>query len=421
MSEKVRVLHVLALDTVGGIECLFGEYLAASLEERLEHHVLVTRRPVIPRFREALREHTASVHMAKYMAGVKLPSWPKSVRRRRLMAIARKIRPDVVLLYNCLGSLLRARMSRQVTPPAVNVYYERGSAWARHNKQVAARFLYEMDGVICNSRAAQRVLELGWDCPPGKSTVCHNGLRLAPPPADHVPRRLPAKGPIRIGFVGRLVPFKGPALALQTMAALRGGGSAFELNVAGDGPQMDSLKALASKLNVLGSVRFHGIVADMAAFYSHIHLLLCPSLREPLGNVCMEAGFYGCPVVATEVDGIPEIVEHGRTGYCVPFSLPLSLYQEMGGGTGSMPGWVYDPRTDTLTPPRIPSPEQLAQAVLQACDTDAAFRRMSRRAHIRTRDLFSMKTYTASLDGHLLALAEAGKAEGVDSVAPTRG
>jgi len=405
VSDSIKVLHVLALDTVGGVECLFAAYLDATQDDQLEHHVLVTRKPVIPRFRDVLERKAASVRLIKYAGGVKVPKWPAFLRRRRALGVARKVLPDVVLLYNCLGNLSRVALAGQTDPPAVNVYYERGAAWARHNKQRAAYFLQQMDGVICNSHAARRMLELGWGCPEGLATVCHNGLRLPGPEQTRIPKRLPGSGPVRIGFAGRLIPFKGPALALHMLAALKGGSRSFELHIAGGGPQLDALKTLAGKLGLLGSVRFHGVVVDMADFYSNIEVFLCPSLREPLGNVCMEAGVYGCPVVATEVDGIPEIVAHGETGYCVPFSLPMAMYQELGGGKGSMPGRVYDPRSDTLKPPRIPSPEQLAQAILQVCESDRAFQDMSQRAHERTRSLFGMETYAAALDRHLLQFA----------------
>ena len=104
-------------------------------------------------------------------------------------------------------------------------------------------------------------------------------------------------------------------------------------------------------------------------------------MREPFGNVCAEAGFYGCPVVAARVDGLPEVVEDGRTGRLVAPSLPLSSYRDLGGGPGKMPSRVYDPDADALTSPLLVAPDDLARAVESLCDDSAAFGRASTAAH----------------------------------------
>jgi glycosyltransferase involved in cell wall biosynthesis len=398
----------LALDTVGGVETLFAAYMATAADERLEHHVLVTRERVHPQFRADVLRGAASVHMAKYLGPFKLPRWPRRLRLWRLGQVARRVRPDVVLLRNCLGDLQRSRIAGCISPPAANVYYEHGSAWGEHPLRAVSAFLDQMDGLICNSHASRRMLELRWNCRAGLAHVCHNGLRLPPPPEGSIPRRLPSSGPVRLGFAGRLVAYKGVVLAVHALKELSGSGRLFELHVAGGGPELDGLRALAGRLGLGGAVCFHGVVADMPAFCSSIDVLLCPSLREPLGNVCMEAAFYGCPVVATAVDGIPEIVADGQTGFCVPPVLDGQAYADLGGSGEKLPEWVYDPTTDTLAPARSPDPRQLAQAVLRVCADGERYQQMSARAHERARSRFDMTTYVQALNGLLLQFAGRG-------------
>jgi starch synthase len=59
---------------------------------------------------------------------------------------------------------------------------------------------------------------------------------------------------------------------------------------------------------------------DLIELLTHAEIFLCPSIYEPLGIVNLEAMACECPVVASAVGGIPEVVVHGVTGDLVPYS-----------------------------------------------------------------------------------------------------
>src|SRR5699024_7217667 len=103
------------------------------------------------------------------------------------------------------------------------------------------------------------------------------------------------------------------------------------LHIAGDGPERERLQRLAHRLGVAGQVTFAGLVADMGAFYGDIDLLIHPALREPFGQIAVEAGAHGCPSIVAAVDGLPEVVRHGDNGLCVTPELPVSDYVALGG------------------------------------------------------------------------------------------
>ncbi|TMJ66535.1 MAG: glycosyltransferase [Alphaproteobacteria bacterium] len=114
--------------------------------------------------------------------------------------------------------------------------------------------------------------------------------------------------------VGRLHPNKGFDLLLEALAATR----EVTLWIAGDGPLRPRLERLATRLGIIGRVRFLGWREDVPRLLAAADLLVCPSLHEPLGNVVIEAWSAGLPVVATASDGPAGLIRDGESGILVP-------------------------------------------------------------------------------------------------------
>jgi N-acetyl-alpha-D-glucosaminyl L-malate synthase BshA len=90
------------------------------------------------------------------------------------------------------------------------------------------------------------------------------------------------------------------------------------LILVGDGPDMPVARELAKELGVLDRVTFVGVVDRVAPLLAAADLLLLPSSTESFGLVALEAMASGVPVIASDVGGIPEVVQHGCTGYLAP-------------------------------------------------------------------------------------------------------
>lgn len=90
------------------------------------------------------------------------------------------------------------------------------------------------------------------------------------------------------------------------------------LMLVGDGPDYGRTRALVEELGLADRVHFVGVVDEVAPLLSAADLLLLPSETESFGLVALEAMASGVPVVASRVGGLPEVVEHGVTGYLAP-------------------------------------------------------------------------------------------------------
>jgi N-acetyl-alpha-D-glucosaminyl L-malate synthase BshA len=90
------------------------------------------------------------------------------------------------------------------------------------------------------------------------------------------------------------------------------------LVMVGDGPDAGLARQLARDLGVIDRVHFTGVVDGVADLLHEANLLLLPSQAESFGLVALEAMASGVPVVASDVGGLPEVVEHGVTGFLAP-------------------------------------------------------------------------------------------------------
>lgn len=385
------LLHLLNLDTIGGVEELFVNFLAeASSLSRAQQHVLVTGKKPHPFFKKSMK-HAASCRLEKYVCGWKVPSPIRFLLRKKAV---KKCHCDTVILWNRIEPLDRLK---KCAPNSKIIYYEHGASWMTTQGSDYSSFFNQVDRLIVNSNAARRLLQLKWAVK-SPITVIHNPLKPTITPALY-PKEAPnlALRPFVIGFIGRLIPLKGVPILLHALKLLHDQKLPVILRIAGTGPEKQQLQELVKKLGISKICSFLGCIENVSEFYESIDLLVAPSIREPLGLVAQEAQMRGCPVIASCIDGLPEVVIDGHTGYTLVPSLPLANYKELGSQMTSLPDLVYNPIDDILTTPKIIDPTSLAEKISLLAKDPPHFEVYSKQAikHAQKRPTFTQ--YTAEL------------------------
>ena len=120
-----------------------------------------------------------------------------------------------------------------------------------------------------------------------------------------------------VGFIGRLSPEKGPDVFIRAALLLQGLQPDAHCVLVGEGPMESALRTLTDKLGLADRVHFAGLLRDMPGVYQDLDLSVSSSHSEAMPLALIEAMSSGLPVVATRVGGVPEIVEHGQSGWLV--------------------------------------------------------------------------------------------------------
>jgi glycosyltransferase involved in cell wall biosynthesis len=186
------------------------------------------------------------------------------------------------------------------------------------------------DGFIAESEAIRRVLVEEHGVPEAKVVRIYRGVELdafTPESGAGLTLKqelgLDPEAPV-VGTVGRLVYQKAHEVLLQAAALVVKAAPETQFLIVGEGPLRSSLERRAAELGLKGC-RFTGFRSDIPRLLSLMDVFALPSVLEGFPQVLLEALAAARPVVATRIDGVTELVEHGRHGLLVLPRDPVAL------------------------------------------------------------------------------------------------
>lgn len=160
-----------------------------------------------------------------------------------------------------------------------------------------------------------------------KSLVIPNGIFPPSPAYEAANGQLPQTPTDYLLYVGSLTNIKGVDIVLHALRRVRDNHRPLTLYLAGDGPERPSLEAQAQALGIHDLLRFLGRQPpeEVARLMANCRILILASRAEGMPLVVLEAMSQGKAVIATAVDAIPLLVQHGQTGLLIEPENPVAL------------------------------------------------------------------------------------------------
>ncbi len=312
-----RVLHVIDSLHLGGAQEVV-QNLATCGTPRFKHEVATMHGRGIywNRLRDAgIAVHSLSPHKH-------LPAYLAT-----LPTLILSTRPDILHCHLIPSNIIAKPLGSLLGVPLVINHDHTNDPHRIDNKLLLAldkstnRFARH---IIAVAAACRDFLIRHESIPPEKITLVPNAIdlrRFSPATTSRAESRtaldLPPDTPVIAG-VGRLNPQKNFSLFLKIAAAVSSKFPETRFLLAGEGPEESLLREQAARLGIAEKVIFAGYIPDTRLVYAAADILLMPSRFEGLPMTLLEAMAMGLPVVASNLDGIAEVVTDSCEGFLAP-------------------------------------------------------------------------------------------------------
>lgn len=310
MQGKPRILIVITLAEVGGAQSYVRDLIPGLVDQ---YDVTVAAHGPGP-LAEAVKARGARYVELRH---VRRSISPRDVLGLfELWRLCRKLRPEIVHLNSSKAGVL-GRIAGAAARVPVRVFTAHGWAFKASPGMVGRMYLWAdrlvlplTTAVICVSETERRAGIAARTCRDKGTYVIYNGVETEFSTVGLSRER------VRIVSVGRLAAPKDFLTLIRAFAKLDRRRA--ELLVLGDGPDRPAVEAEIVRLGLTDNVTLAGEVADVAGRLRDSDIFVLSSMSEGLPISVLEAMAAELPIVASNVGGLPELVDEGSTGALVP-------------------------------------------------------------------------------------------------------
>ena len=291
----------------------------------------------------------------------------------------------IIHFYNNLGSQSVGKLLRSI-PSSNIIFHERGQAWNAKKKDTK---IYKSNAakakiIIANSIASKTILIKRFGIDKNKIEVVYNGFLSKDMKLISNDKSRYSKN-FSIGYIGRLDTPKGVNVFINSAKKL----PQYDFFIAGQGVLENILRNLSKNHK---NINFLGSIKKPMQFISQMDLMIVPSIREPLGNVIIESGFCKKAVIASNVDGIPEIIQDGVSGLLLNPLKKISL-KDIPSDAVPIPEFVINPETQELQEPKEIDCAELCKSIVRLASNDYERRLYGKNLYKSVRNKFNIENY----------------------------
>lgn len=370
-----KIIHQLSLSDIGGVQRSFTLYLLYALKKSIFHHNIYSMYHLNYNFND----------IKKYHHNIK-----NSLFKKIKFIFFLFSKNYIIHFYNNLGSYSINKLIN-IIPSSNIIFHERGSAWNAKNKDIK---IYKDNAlkakvILANSHASKTMLVKRFGINRDKIKVIYNGFlskdeNFIPQNTKRYSKRF------SVGYLGRLDTPKGVHILINSAKKLLN----YEFYIAGEGILENKLKGLAKNHK---NINFLGSLKEPLEFISKMDIIVVPSIREPLGNTIIEAGYCKKPVIASNVDGIAEIITHGTNGILIDPDKKISLNQ-IEDYAVPIPKVVINPKTQELQYPKEIDPIKLTESIMLLASDPEIRKLYGNNLHKIVKEKFNIEDYYQKLE-----------------------
>ena len=296
---------------------------------------------------------------------------------------------SIIYLHNKLSSKKIFYLLKLLPSNNNIIFAESGTAWNMKTRKQIKMYQKNADlakKIIVCSIATKQMLVKRFKLDEKKIVLIYNGQE-----DPKIKKKKSIKKKIDIGFIGRLESIKGAHLFIEAANLLKKYN--FNFLIAGDGHLEKELKEL-SKENK--NIKFIGNVKNPFNFIKKLDILVVPSIREPLGLVSIEAGLCKVAVIASNIDGIPEVITNKHSGILINPTQKISLKKYK--NQKSLPDFVINPSNYKLNKPRQLDPKKLSNSILLLSKNEKLRLKYGVKLYQHVKERFSIKNYFKGIE-----------------------
>lgn len=335
-SEKIRIAYVLCAEERGGVEEHVLSLVRTIERDRFQPFVIATPK-LVQLFGKDLEETGTTIFP------LKLHGFSDIAGSNAFISFLREHQIQIVNTHMFVASMKFSPLARLAGVPALLETSHGVEKW-RLEKGFLKRNSFIIDRLF--SKLQNKILAVSHACcedlvnikgiPREKIVVVQNGRDLS----DFSPLSRDRRTDLRalyglsdddflFGAMARLDFQKGHLYLFEAVKRLLEQRDDFKLLVIGDGVLREELKQRVADLGIQSHVVFTGFQRDLQGYHGILDVHVLPSLFEGLPLGLIEASAMERPVIATNVDGSPEVILNGETGILVPPREPEKLVEAM--------------------------------------------------------------------------------------------
>ncbi len=313
--RQYKILHLNHVAYIGGAEVALLNLLSKVNRKNYDHAALLPNGELAAK----LLPLKISRIPIPVLPGVNRYTFPRYLASLPLLyAKILRHKPDMLSANTSIASLYTGILAKLFHIPSM--------AHIRDIEplgRIGQRLLRQNTRIIADSQAVQRHLA-AQQIPESQLLCIYEGVDITQYQPLKTPRGQEKDSSVTLGIVGQIGERKGHLYALKALRSLLPLYPELKLWILGKEPEQSregytrKLQQYVQEHQLREHVLFWGFRSDIPELLEQLDILLLPSLQEPFGKIVIEAMAMEKPVIASNVGGVPEIIDDGITGLLVP-------------------------------------------------------------------------------------------------------